>query len=57
MGAGGDGDVLGGTGIPIIGTKPGILVIYATKTKDILMHAKVFRYLVLFSVILPLLWF
>lgn len=31
MGAGGDGDGLGGTGIPIIGAKPGILVIYATK--------------------------
>ena len=33
MGAGGDGDGLGGTGIPIIGARPGILVIYATNSK------------------------
>lgn len=33
VGAGGDGDGLGGTGIPIIGAKPGILVIYATNSK------------------------
>lgn len=43
MGAGGDGDGLSGTGIPIIGAKPGILVIYVTHLKDRLMQVMVLR--------------
>lgn len=45
VGTGGDGDGLSGTGIPIIGAKPGTLVIHATESRYILMQRNLLIYL------------